>query len=70
MPELSPKPEVKENQAQITKISAYQTFIEKEGIPNITGFAIDDLRAIEVEPWSRLDSVSYTHLTLPTICSV
>tara|TARA_B100000676_G_C18055433_1_gene834084 strand:- start:939 stop:2063 length:1125 start_codon:yes stop_codon:yes gene_type:complete len=55
MTELSPKPEVKENQAQITKISAYQKFIEKEGIPNITGFAIDDLRAIQVEPWSRLD---------------
>eukprot|EP00975_Prorocentrum_lima_P029700 6234771-Prorocentrum_lima.AAC.1 len=26
--------------------------------------------AVQLAPWSRLEAVSYTHLTLPTICSV
>ena len=49
------KPEIRQDQEQLHKISAYQAFIEKEGIPNITGFAIDDLRTVEVKPWTRLD---------------
>ena len=55
MTQLSAKPEVKESQTQLTKISAYDAFIAKEGIPNHTGFAIADLRAVELGPWKRLD---------------
>ena len=49
------KPEVQQDQEQLHKVSAYQAFVEKEGIPNHTGFAIDDLRTVEVGPWTRLE---------------
>ena len=49
------KPEVRADQQQMEKNSAYAAFIEREGIPNHTGFAIDDLRTIEVGPWARLE---------------
>ncbi len=55
MAQLTPKPEVRPDQERVSKVSAYQTFIDSEGIPNITGFAVDDVRAVEVEPWARLD---------------
>ena len=42
MTQLSAKPEVTHGQDQLTKISAYDAFIAKEGIPNHTGFAIAD----------------------------
>ena len=37
-------------QERVSKVSAYQTFIDSEGTPNITSFAVDDVRAVEVEP--------------------
>ena len=55
MAQLSSKPEVKPDQERIQKITAYDAFVEKEGIPNITGFAVDDLRTVEVKPWARLN---------------
>ena len=55
MTQLSAKPEVTQGQDQLTKISAYDAFIAKEGIPNHTGFAIADLRAVELGPWARLN---------------
>ena len=55
MTQLSPKPEVTADQPRLNKISAYEAFVESEGIPNITGFAVDDLRTVEVKPWARLD---------------
>jgi len=63
MVDLSARPEVKEGQQQLTKVSAYDKFIEKEGIPNITGFAVDDVRAVEVKPWARLDCLG-TYINL------
>eukprot|EP00975_Prorocentrum_lima_P041894 8803561-Prorocentrum_lima.AAC.1 len=31
---------------------------------------VDTVASPSVEPWRRMEPVSYTHLTLPTICSV
>ena len=55
MTQLSPTPEVTPDQPRLSKISAYEAFVESEGVPNVTGFAVDDLRAVEVKPWARLD---------------
>jgi oxalate decarboxylase/phosphoglucose isomerase-like protein (cupin superfamily) len=63
MADLSARPEVKEGQQTLTKVSAYDKFIAKEGIPNITGFAVDDVRAVEVKPWARLDCLG-TYINL------
>jgi quercetin dioxygenase-like cupin family protein len=57
------KPEVRPDQPRITKHYAYDDFIAKEGIPNITGFAVDDLRSVEVKPWARLDCLG-TYINL------
>ena len=63
MATLSAKPEVREGQEKLTKSFAYDRFIEKEGIPNITGFAVDDVRTVEVKPWARLDCLgAYVNL--------
>ena len=40
---------------RVSRVSAYQTFIDNEGVPNITGFAVDDVRAVGVEPCARPD---------------
>ena len=40
---------------RVSKVSAYQTFIDNEGVPNITGFAVDDVRAVGVESCARPD---------------
>lgn len=43
--------------------TAYRQFVETEGIPIVTGLAVDDLRAVEVAPWARLDvKGAYIHL--------
>ena len=55
MTQLSAKPEVTSDQPRLATITAYEAFVESEGIPNITGFAVDDLRTVEVKPWARLD---------------
>ena len=34
----------------------YEHFIESEGIPIHTGYAVDDLRTAKVGPWARLDA--------------
>ena len=57
------KPEVRPDQPRIVKHTAYDAFIENEGIPNITGFAVDDLRTVEVAPWARLDCLG-TYINL------
>ena len=55
MTQLSQKPEVTDSQPRLMKISAYEAFIESEGVPNVTGFAVNDLRTVEVKPWARLE---------------
>lgn len=40
---------------QLTQVNAYEAFQRKEGIPIITGFAVEDLRTVEVGPWKRLE---------------
>ncbi len=37
----------------IERINAYRQFQAREGIPVITGFAVDDLRKVELAPWPR-----------------
>ena len=57
------RPEVSPDQEQLTKVTAYDSFQQQEGIPIITGFAVDDLRAVEVKPWARLECLgSYINL--------
>src|SRR5438105_4066974 len=38
---------------QIEKVNAYKEFQQKEGIPVVAGFAVEDLKTIEVAPWAR-----------------
>jgi quercetin dioxygenase-like cupin family protein len=57
------KPESRPDQEKLVKVSAYLQFIAREGIPNITGFAIDDLRSVEVKPWARLECLG-TYINL------
>ena len=56
-------PKVTADQPRIVKHTAYDSFIEKEGIPNISGFAVADLRAVEVKPWARLNCLG-TYINL------
>ena len=55
------KPEA--NFEQIVRVSTYGAFQAHEGIPVITGFAVDDLRTVEVKPWARLDCLG-TYINL------
>jgi quercetin dioxygenase-like cupin family protein len=48
---------------QIVRVTAYNAFQEREGIPIITGFAVDDLRKVDVEPWARLNCLG-TYINL------
>jgi quercetin dioxygenase-like cupin family protein len=57
------KPEVRSDMNQFNKVSAYRAFQAKEGIPIITGFAVDDLRKVEVKPWARLECLG-TYINL------
>jgi mannose-6-phosphate isomerase-like protein (cupin superfamily) len=44
--------------------TAFRRFLESEQIPVVTGLAVDDLKTIEVAPWSRLDAKgTYIQLT-------
>lgn len=36
------------------KLDSYSTWLEREGIPVHTGFAIQDIRNVELGPWERL----------------
>ena len=45
--EVSPATEV------MQFVNAYQQYQHDEGIPILTGFAVDDLRTVEVAPWAR-----------------
>ena len=56
-------PEIRPDQERIVKYDSYRAFQEKEGIPVITGFAVDDLRTVEVKPWARLDCLG-TYINL------
>ena len=38
----------------LNRVEAYQTFIESEGIPIVTGFFVDDLNTLELKPWARV----------------
>lgn len=35
------------------KVNAYTDFLNAEGVPVIRGFAIDDLKTVDVAPWAR-----------------
>src|SRR5712692_9276633 len=37
----------------LDKINTYEAFQRREGIPVIRGFAVEDLRTVEVQPWAR-----------------
>src|SRR5579883_283062 len=37
----------------LPKVRPYDEFLQKEGIPNYTGFAIEDVAAVETKPWAR-----------------
>ena len=57
------KPEVRTDQDRLVKHTAYDEFQASEGIPIVTGFAVQDLRAVEVAPWARLEcSGAYINL--------
>ena len=45
--EASPATEV------MQKVNAYEQFQAQEGIPILRGFAVNDLRTVEVKPWAR-----------------
>ena len=49
------KPEVLADQERLVRVSAYEAFQAREGIPVIGGFAVQDLRKVEVKPWARLE---------------
>ena len=49
------KPEVRTDQDRLVKHTAYDEFQASEGIPIVTGFAVQDLRLVEVAPWARLE---------------
>ena len=36
------------------RVEAYQTFIESEGIPIVTGFFVEDLNTLPLKPWARV----------------
>ena len=38
----------------LKRVEAYQTFIESEGIPIVTGFFVEDLNTLPLEPWARV----------------
>ena len=57
------KPELRPDQERIVRVSAYEAFQVREGIPVITGFAVDDLRTVEVKPWARLECLG-TYINL------
>jgi mannose-6-phosphate isomerase-like protein (cupin superfamily) len=41
----------------------YEVFQEKEGIPSVTGFFIEDLMEVEVKPWARMGALgSYLNM--------
>ncbi len=37
----------------LERINAYTDFLRSEGIPVITGFAVEDLKTLELAPWAR-----------------
>ena len=44
-------------------LTAYEVFQEKEGIPSVTGFFIEDLMDVEVKPWARMGALgSYLNM--------
>ena len=49
------------------RVSYYGTDTPLSQVANI---GIEDARTLTVTPWEKNIAVSYTHLTLPTICSV
>ena len=47
----------------LERINAYTEFLRGEGIPVIKGFAIQDLKTVELSPWARKGgSGAYVHL--------
>ena len=57
------KPAVRPDQQRLVKMTAYDEFQKSEGVPIITGFAVDDLRQVEVKPWARLECLG-TYINL------
>jgi quercetin dioxygenase-like cupin family protein len=55
--------QVRPSAEKIIKHDAYRDFQAKEGIPVITGFAVDDLNTVEVKPWARLNCLG-TYINL------
>ena len=44
--------------------TAFRRFLESEQIPILTGFAVDDLKTVDVVPWPRMDAKgAYVQLT-------
>jgi quercetin dioxygenase-like cupin family protein len=39
------------------KINAYEAYQRREGIPVVTGFAVEDLHTVEVRPWARRNAL-------------
>ena len=44
--------------------TAYEAFQEKEGIPSVTGFFIEDLMDVEVKPWARMGAPGAWYLPI------
>jgi quercetin dioxygenase-like cupin family protein len=57
------KPEIRPDQERIVRVSAYEAFQQREGIPIVTGFAVQNLRSVEVKPWARLECLG-TYINL------
>jgi quercetin dioxygenase-like cupin family protein len=45
--------EVSEATEVMEKVNTYEAFQRQEGIPSVKGFAVQDLRTVEVVPWAR-----------------
>src|SRR3990172_7293742 len=40
-------------QESYSELTSYQKFLQQEGIPVVTGFYVEDLKTVAVQPWGR-----------------
>ena len=47
---------VKATEGSFSPLSSYQKWLQQEGLPVITGYYIEDLKTVEVQPWARKEA--------------
>src|SRR3990170_4596615 len=47
---------VKTIEGSFSPLSSYQKWLQQEGLPVITGYYIEDLKTVEVQPWARKEA--------------